>query len=400
MRLVAWLPRADHLRMLGPVLDAARRRGWHVFALCPMGGPKDDAHRQREALSAQLGGLPVAPIRRGAGEALEALEHVDAVVAVGLIQQDWVRDWVMPASRSRGTAWVSLGYLQEELLQVLIHGPALLHEWDVATTSTPEGVEWVAEELARTRSAAVAREARRLFVPVGAPSLDPLLGLDRAACRAKHGLPKDGRVLLFVPAAHPHLMARWRWWVFDGPLSWLAAPLILPTYTRIGRAVRAYAERHEASIVVKTRAKNPDPPWLSELGHVVTDLSWHPHTTLELVVAADAYCGLVSGTALEATAAGLPQTHFFAWPPEASEHPLFLPLRQRFWLHCGPWNYPALAEAVHLHQGPWLAEAWVGNSRWPRRPAPEDCQAALRAITGPIDGNAADRVLDAVDAAR
>ena len=386
--------------MVGPVLDAARRRGWHVFALCPMGGPKDDAHRQREALSAQLGGLPVAPIRRGAGEALEALEHVDAVVAVGLVQPDWVRQHVMPQSRRRGTVWASLGYLQEELLHVLTAGWPVLSEWNVPTTSTREGIEWVAEEVAKAGSAFAAHEVRRRFVPVGVPALDPLPGLDRAACRAKHTLPKDGRVLLFVPAAFPHLMPRWRRWAFDGPLSWAAWALVLPTYRRVFDAVRAYARRHEATVIVKTRAKNPDPPWLGDLGRVIGDESWYPHTTSELAVAADAYCGFASGMALEATAAGLPQTHFFAWPPEASEHPRFLPWRRRAWLTRGPWDYPALAEGLHLYQGPWLAEAWVSNSRWPRRPAPEDYQAALRAITGPIDGKAADRVLDAVDAAR
>ena len=289
MILALWLPRLDHLRSLGPVSDAARRRGWRVLALCPTGGPKETAHRQREAVSAALGGIPAAPVR-GAGEALEALEHVDACVAVGLVQADWVRQHVMPQSRRWGTAWVSVGYLQEELLQVVTAGPAILYEWDVATTSTPEGVDWLAEQMARL-SAFGAGLVRRRLMPIGVPALDPLVGLDRAACRAKHGLPKDGRILLFVPAAHPHLMPRWRRWVFDGPLSWSAGSLGVTTYRHMGEAVRDYARQHGAEIVIKTRAKNPDPPWLGGLGQIIGDRSWHPHTALELAVAADAYCG-------------------------------------------------------------------------------------------------------------
>lgn len=397
MILGLWLPRLNHLRSLGPIADAARRRGWKVVALCPTGGPKYDAHRQRPVIEAL--GIPAATVR-GAGEALEALEHVDAVVAVGLVQPEWVRQHVMPRSRQRGTLWASVGYLQEELLQILEVGPAVLYDWDLSTTSTPAGVDWLAEQLAR-RSAAQAGFVRRRLVPVGAPAFDPLLTLDREACRAKYGLPREGRILLFVPAAFPHLMARWRRWVFDGPLSWAAWAMVLPTYRRVGEAVRAYAERHGAWVVVKTREKNPDPPWLARLGGWrFGDVSWHPHTALELCVAADAYAGFASGMALEATAAGLRQTHFFAWPPEAAEHPLFLPFRRRYWLQRGPWNFPGVADALDLHRGPWLAEAWVGNSRWPARVAADDAQAALRAITGPLDGEASHRLMDAIKVAR
>ena len=394
--LALWLPRLDHLRSLGPVSDAARRRGWRVLALCPTGGPKETAHRQREAVSAALGGVPAAPVR-GAGEALEALEHVDACVAVGLVQADWVRQHVMPQSRRWGTAWVSVGYLQEELLQVVTAGPAILYEWDVATTSTPEGVDWLAEQMARL-SAFGAGLVRRRLMPIGVPALDPLVGLDRAACRVKYGLPKEGRVLLFVPAANPHLMPRWRRWVFDGPLAWAAGPLGLTTYRRVGRTVWDYSRGHGAHVVIKTRAKNPDPPWLSGLGEVIGDRSWHPHTALELAVAADAYCGFASGMAIEATAAGLPQAHFFAWPPAASEHPAFLPWRKQTWLADGPWSCPGVAKGVRLDRGPGGLEAWA-TSAWPKRPEPERCRQALTSITGPLDGKASERVLDAIERA-
>ena len=200
MNLVLLCPRLQHLRHLGPIATAAKARGWRVTFFCPNGGPKDDAATHLSVVEREGGG-PAIEVT-GATELVDMLAHAkaDAVIAVGLRMPPWIRQHVMPQTRARGVRWVSVGYLAEELLQVLEDGPALLGEWDVATTASWEALDWCAERLAILRSRAAATEARRRFVAVGYPALDPLAKLNKAWCRTKHGI-KEGRTLLFVPAA-------------------------------------------------------------------------------------------------------------------------------------------------------------------------------------------------------
>jgi len=395
MKLVLLCPRLQHLRHLGPIAVAAKARNCSVLFVCPHGGPKDDAASALGVVYHEGGGVAVAVT--GATELVGLLDdaRADAIVAVGLRMPLWMRQHVMPQTRARGVRWVSVGYLAEELLQVLEDGPALLGEWDLATTASWEALDWCAERLAVLRSRAAAAEARRRFVAVGYPALDPLAKLSRSGCRTTHGI--KGRTLLFVPAARPHLMPRWRHAAFRGGLRWLAPVLGLPTYYQVCQAVVQYARRHEARIIIKTRAKNPDPSWLHHMDMIFDDLTYHPSTTLELVKAADGYCGFASAFAVEATAAHLYQTHFLAWPPKAAEHPLLLDFRERFFLHDGPWERPGVAQALHLYRQPEALWTWAEQAPWLGERDPVICARTLAPIVGEVDGKASERLLDVVE---
>ena len=394
VNLVLLCPRLQHLRHLGPIATAAKL-SWRVAFFCPTGGPKDDAATHLGIVEREGGG-PAVEVT-GATELVDmlVLAKADAVIAVGLRMPPWIRQHVMPQTRARGIRWVSVGYLAEELLQVLEDGPALLGEWDVATTASWEALDWCAERLAVLRSRAAAAEARRRFVAVGYPALDPLARLNRDWCRTKHGI--KGRALLFVPAARPHLMPRWRHAAFRGGLRWLAPALGLPTYWQVCAAVVRYARRHDAQIIIKTRAKKPDPSWLPHMGQVFGDTTYHPSTTLELVKAADGYCGFASAFAVEATAARLHQTHVLAWPPKAAEHPLLLDFRERFFLGDGPWERPGVAQALHLYRRPESLWTWAENAPWLGERDPAICARALAPVVGEVNGKASERLLDAID---
>lgn len=398
LRLVFFMPRLNHLRCLGPVAHAALQRGWRVHFLCPLGGEKDDAVTGLAhpdglfGTGGRLGGATAARVT-GTHDTLEWLRSADAVLSVGLRLPGWMRAYVVPQTRGR-VQWVAVPYLQEELLQILEDGPARLAEWDVVGTGSSAGVEVLAEELARQRSAAAARIARQSLTVVGMPMLDPLVDLEQSACRRALGWP-EGRVLLFVPAARPHLLASWRRWAFSGPLASFAWALRLPSYRRVVAAVLRYANRHGASVQIKARQKSVMPGWLSRVP-TTYDESWFPHTALVACRAADAYCGLASAMAVEATAAGLAQTHFHAWPDEAAEHPLFLPLRRRLYRNGGPWGAAGVSESIEAWERPNALEEWARHAPWPKLPARAECDAALRPVADWNDGRASDRLLDAL----
>lgn len=393
MRLGLWCPRADHLRVLGPIIDAAKRRGWDGLLLLPrLSGIKDAAHEQRESVERQAGWAATTP---GASPSdLNGIgKSFDWITAVGLHCHGSLRSCI-------GGRWASLPYRQEELLALLTRGPAALDGWALATTASAAGLA-VAQDLAPNLGTRIALEK---MVPVGDPILDPVPALDRAACRMKWGLPAGKPVVFFAPAARPaHLPGRYRWFFDHGGLHRWAGPFCgvaeVPSYRATVEAVRRWADRHGALLVAKTRTKHRDPAWLP-VDRLIGDECFHPFATLELLAAADAYVGFASALAVEATACGLVQRHLLAWPTEMVEVPEYLPLRHRFYERTrGLWNGP-LASQHRLFEPDGLAgfRLWAEAGTFPARFAPAGAAArtVVSEIAGPL-GGAADRFLDLLD---
>lgn len=393
MRLGLWCPRPDHLRVLGPVLDAATRRGISGRILIPLddlAGMKDVACRNWESIQRQVGwGVSFVEAKY----AREIGRTFDWIAAIGLGAPLRFR-------RATGTKWAALPYRQEELLALLTRGPAALDWWALATTASAAGLA-VAQDLAPNLGTRIVLEK---MVAVGDPILDPVPMLDRAACRVKWGLPAGRPVVFFATAARPaHLSWRYRRFFDHGGLRFGASSLCgvaeVPSHRAILKAVRHWADRHGALLVAKTRAKHHDPAWLP-VDRLIGDECFHPFATLELLAAADAYVGFASALAVEATACGLVQRHLLAWPTEMVEVPEYLPLRRRFYERArGLWNGP-LASQHRLFERDSLAgfRLWAEAGTFPARFAPAGATArtTVSEIAGPL-GGAADRFLDLLD---
>ena len=128
--------------------------------------------------------------------------------------------------------------------------------------------------------------------------------------------------------------------------------------------------------MAKTRAKHPRlPPGLAD--RVIGDESFHPFTTLELMVAADYAVGLAGGWAVEAEAAGIPHLDILAYPQEAYEHPVLLDFRKEI--------YGRLWDRVEAYRTDgqcgwrWL-QGWPECGGWfGRQPIAHDGKASSRA---------------------
>ena len=387
MRLGLWLPRMSYLRVLGPVAAVARLRGWDVVAFCPKGGPKSDAAGQRAAVSRQIGGAAV--VVEGATEATAAIRswRPKAILSASVKVEDWVH---VVMGETRDTClWGAVGYLQEEIVWTLMEGPRVLRIWDFVTTGSEQGRDQLA---AHYPLMCVGDDIKRKLVVTGYPPLDTFHSLTREACRAKFGIKPDERVILFIPAARPWGLSWWRRAAFDGPLAWAAPALGVPSYRRVVAAVIRYAHRHSARIIMKTRAKNQDPAWLdTAFSQVVGDESWYPHTTLELLKAADLYIGIASATAVEAAAAGVPSLHIFTWPDVANV-PAYVPFRKEFFHESLLWH-----PRLQADRDPRLLEDWAEGAEW-QSSNPRPAERVIRPMCGTVDGLASDRVMDAVEA--
>lgn len=377
MKIAFYVPRLNHLKIVGPVAAAARRRGYECVMLSPVGtlcGPKDDVGRM-------LGYDPaLKPFDMGIGiaDATDAeihLRDVDWAVAVGLRTAPAIRAY----TRASGVKWAALDHVGDNLLYVLEYGEVAIKEWDCVTTLAPE-----------PRDAAAAWSLE----PVGYPELDQLAlsGMTRDACRAKWNLPAKGNIVLFAPAARPANLTRlYRWW-------WGRHE-----YPFIVRQVRRFCDRQGALLVTKTRAKHGDPPWLQRMSdRYIGETCYYPFDALELVVAADLVVGgFASALAVEAAAAQRCQVWLQAWPLEASEWPRMRPLRQPFFSGPGGlWNH-AGARTLHCFGPRWREHLrhWAEWGAWPvltDSARGQNSQAVTR-WAGPI-GGASERFLELLEA--
>jgi hypothetical protein len=172
------------------------------------------------------------------------------------------------------------------------------------------------------RFAAIGTEAERRArsAVVGSTMLDQLARVDRAAVRRKYGLP-EGPVVLFMSLkmAVPEPFRRLAWaggWRGFRAAKALATghgalvPDILRGngYLDLARALRDFARRAGASLVVKSRAKNADPAFLRRRADlfVERDEDMFPYSSIELMAIADLCVHFQSGAVLEAVHAGVP----------------------------------------------------------------------------------------------
>ena len=373
MRLVLYCPRANHLKILGPICAEATRRGHDVLVVAPAGDVKGgDALIHARA---ELGGMvPVTDRWRLAEFAPEW------ALAVGLRTAPTLRR----LTRRRGVRWCALDHCGDNL-SYFIEDASATDNWDLTFTLAPEPAAFAAQ--------AVQFEVGAL--PVGYPELDQIgtvIG-DKAACRAKWNLPPTGLIVVVGTAARPAGMIRLRRWWFNQYRYWA-----------VMRELRRWADMARATVVAKTRVKHNDPAWLPRYcDRIVGDVSFYPFTTLELLAAADLYVGFASAMAIEAAALGIPSVHLYGWPPEAAEWPSGRPFKEQFFMREGGlWNCPG-SRSVACYGEDWrfrLHEAIDTVLMERGFKGPGLMRAACERWAGPLDGKASSRVLDALEGRR
>ena len=335
------LLRPNYLKSFGPLIDyfvTERADEFRVMILVPLWepwkpefsvDPEDIRSRWQDRISVvELPDVPTLAdlMRRGA---FAAFLNLDALVA-GMSGDD-VRA-LRDASRHGGVKWIALPELFSQD-QIVVDDPqAALDLWDVVCTVGPRSVRYIDRKLSAS-DPDVARAVRDRLVITGYPELDGLQNLrDARTLRNKYGLPTE-RPIVYVstaPAFHPYIDGGWRLRGMKmrfreemelslrtvvGYAATLGHPLLL-SYRRYLSALRQFADRNDACLVAKTRAKHHDPAFLGEyLDHVFGDRCFYPFTTLELLSVSSLYFGFYSGTVLEAMALGLYSITALFLPP-------------------------------------------------------------------------------------
>ena len=370
MRLLLWVPRSNHIKVIGPVAAEATRRGHEVLAVAPAGDVKGgDALIHTRA---ELGGMVPVMDRWRLAEFTP-----EWALAVGLRTAPTLRR----LTRGRGVRWCALDHCGDNLIH-FVEDEASTDNWDLTFTLAQEPAAFAAR-LADYECGAM---------PIGYPELDQLDSVigDKATCRVKWNLPQHQKIVLFGPAARPIRLGRVRRWWFHHVY-----------YRRILWGLRQWANMTGALIVAKTRTKHGDPTWLGRYcDRIIGDEAFYPFTTLELLRAADLYVGFASAMAIEAAAIGLPQVHLHGWPPERGEWPTALPLKRAFFIDKGGlWNCVG-SRSVACYGEDWpmrLHETLDDVLTEFSLAGADEMRHACERWAGPLDGHASARIVDALE---
>jgi hypothetical protein len=434
MRLAFLIRRPNHYRLLGPVVDRALARGWDVECWEADGELKGGrALERRDAPPAYRHGAP--GIRRyvEASGPQHVLSEARPDVLVSLHRPKGMK----PEGPTR---WLGAQYTLDIAHLVDRLGATNFDAIGVHTKywrdRAADALRFLVADAQQSGrpspvvdDAAVAATLRERGTVVGFPEMDQFHGIDAEAVRAGLRLAPGRPVVVYCP--YPVRSNSRTFWTrniyspFRG--HWLAPTLAsrLPggetfvdlagwarqrlavrrqaghRYARdvaagrddrgVVRAVRAFCDANGAALVVKARAKDPVPGYLSAAAdRVLYDRSDYPATILELMSVASLCVHFFSTVAYEAAYAGVPSVCVTADADDLG----FAPMLREWFLNTQPGSSFAFPGVVYP-----LSVGEVVEDLPRRRLADFPLEPAARAqyldkFVGRDDGKASDRLLD------
>lgn len=319
MTLAFAVYRKGFLKVIGAVIQTALDRGHSVVLLWD----PDEAKPGESVSRSDLQAWPAARVvRHGNRAPLGPVlrEHgAQALVVVSLytVLRAYGHGGELESLRAAGVRLFSVDYV----LDAVTIDPEAYRVVDVTFYSSEyqRRLHWslMADRFARLGDQA---DWSRRSAVCGSIMMDQLDLVDRAVVRKRYGLGDDQPVVLFMSLKMevPDLWRRLHWgraWrgiravraLASGHAAWVPDILRRHGYREMLLATRRFCRRSGAALIVKSRAKNGDPPFLRRLADdFIYDEEVYPYTSMELMAIADLCVHFQSGAVLEAAFAGVP----------------------------------------------------------------------------------------------
>ena len=397
MTRVAFLIKGKtHYRLLGAVVEEALRRGWLVECWHDWSHSRTDwkGHDFPDAEPAfRAGALRVVRFQ-GLGDLAERFraDPPHAVVCV-----DPPEAGVVAASPA---PWYWLQFATD----LVLHPGSARGVRDAAALGvfSPWWIESLRENLG---AEAIDPAARARMHAVGMPMLDLAEAIDPEEVRHRYGLPRRGPLVLYLP--FPWRSCPLRPWVQRAArLAGAAAPHVAGAVNRrlgpprsdrrIVEALAAFCARSGAALVVKSRIKDPSPPYLRRVAAAHFDEAqegYHPPLTLELLRCASLCVHFYSAAVIESVFCGVPS---LCLGPEPAAMGLdTIPHATRLY-HPGEgglYNWPGASHWRPLAEAAESLPRW-GLAEFPIEPAAR--RAYVERFLGWDDGKSAARFADLI----
>ena len=309
MRLAFLVQRANFYRLYAPIVDEALRQGWDVECWHDYSQARDGQKGYNfpavESAPRFASGTPRFRTYQGLPELRVLQNSTDAVVSLS------PRPFDLDPSRSSAT-WLML---QHALSNFTGYGPDGFRKSDLVGLYSDHWAELALEffrekELVRPGDG-TEREIETKARAVGFPEMEAASLVDPREVRRRLGIPADKPVVVMLPYSYgfgpssfraTHRGQQWSRWA-------LARRLVRQVWSDVNvvKAVRGFASRNGAHLVVKARMKRRPPFYTRAVaGTHLYDESVYPATILELLKIASVCVGFYSTTVHEAAYLGIP----------------------------------------------------------------------------------------------
>lgn len=333
VRVGFYLPRRNHLKMLGPMIAMSCRRSGHEIHVFTIGwATKEGQEIDPSEIETLFGGIVHVHVVETASALCRKIVDLRLLVVFSVstrLQQIGASDAkkLMTETQSRGTKWLAVPHLNESELQLLFDWPNCL-PWDAIGVFSSKGQRFLRERLGGTDASD--EFLQRIFV-TGCPEFDDLPPTDKTKIRVDFELPADEKLIVIAPpnlsqsGRFPDPSMRFNEYLFrrdKGSLAAAANGLMrisrrgsVSPYRDYLTAIREFADNNDALIVAKIRSKTPRVEDLSDfVDFVIGDKQFFPYTTRQLLSVSDAYFGFYSAMAIEAVVEGLMPVTFEPYP--------------------------------------------------------------------------------------
>ncbi|HID64842.1 MAG TPA: hypothetical protein EYP49_19155 [Anaerolineae bacterium] len=414
MKLAFIVGRNAYFKFYGPVIEAALQRGWEVECWLRLAksskGPK-------AYLNPTLNDVPT--FRYGSVKVRRYVEKHDCLE---LIAESSINAVVSIHHKhfyfSEPTPNCRFVTLQHGLDGFVVAAPNSLASSDLLCFYTPFWIEWAASYYAASEQCNP-QQFRCLLqnkiVYTGFPQLDVISQIDPATVRRRWDIPLEQPVVLLLPITLANKPGAWpRFFAARGRLQQTIELVIggILDWNLIGQyrswstggwndhslteAIRRFCDHNGAYLIAKGRLKDPiRPHLLAAADKALYDDSYYPATVLEAMSIADLCIHFYSTAALEAAYAGVYGLCVHRPSPRVkarAEAPIYHQLWRTNWPGSA-YNYEGVNRWMTIPQvitelpGMSLADFQL------------DSEARVKYLTkyvGPADGNASQRVLDAI----
>jgi len=311
VKIAFLVQRINFYRLYGPIVDEALRQGWDVECWHDYGqareGQKGYNFPAVESAPRFVSGAPRLRTYQGLPE-LRVLQHsTDAIVSLSPRPFEAATD----TSRSPATWFM----LQHALSNFTGYGPAGFVNSDrVGLYSehwTELALEFFREKHLVRPGDGTEQEIEKKARAVGFPEMEAATLVDPREVRRRLGIPADKPVVVMLPYSYgfgpssfrvTHRGQQWsRWGETRSLVRQLWSDL------NVIKAVRAFAARNGAHLIVKSRLKRRPLFYTRAVADThLYDESVYPATILELLRIASACVGFYSTTVHEAAYLGVP----------------------------------------------------------------------------------------------
>lgn len=311
MRIAFLVQRANFYRLYAPIVDEALRQGWDVECWHDYSqarhGQKGYNFPAVESAPRFVSGTPRFRTYHGVPELRVRQDRADAVVSLSPRPVELAAD----ASRSSATWFM----LQHALSNFTAYGPEGFLKSDLVGLYSDHWVE-LALEFFRDKQLAGPGDGKEQEIEtkaraVGFPEMEAASLVDPEEVRRRLRIPADKPVIVMLPYSYGFGPASFRATHRGQPwtLRQEARSLVrqLRTDLSLVRAVRAFASRNGAHLVVKSRLKRRPLFYTRAIAdtHLYDD-SVYPATILEVLRIASVCIGFYSTTVHEAAYLGVP----------------------------------------------------------------------------------------------